>query len=115
MYVASIAALCEIGLAAVTTILNINFLAGPRPPIFAPRFAASLGLVGEAVIVSEALPARVPHPSRCTAPDTVTCYRDLILLIFLAFGRPHTVVQLTPQGLLTYKRASLRTEGTFTP
>ena len=39
--------------------------------------------------------------------DEVICYRNFILLIFLAFERGHTLVQLTPQDLLTYKRVSL--------
>jgi uncharacterized protein (TIGR00369 family) len=65
VYVAIIAALGEIGLKAVTTNLNINFLAKPEPrDLIAEVRLIRLGrrlAVGEVEIVADGLPDMVAH------------------------------------------------------
>jgi len=65
VYLAIIAALGEIGLQAVTTNLNINFLAKPKPrDLIAEVRLIRLGrrlAVGEVEIVSDGLPDLVAH------------------------------------------------------
>ena len=65
VYLAIIAALGEIGLQAVTTNLNINFLAKPSPrDLIAEAHLIRLGrrlAVGEVEIVSDGLPDLVAH------------------------------------------------------
>ena len=74
VYVAIIAALGEIGLQAVTTNLNINFLAKPKPrDLIAEVRLIRLGrrlAVGEVEIVSEGLPDMVAHATATYALTT---------------------------------------------
>ncbi len=74
VYVAIIAALGEIGLEAVTTNLNINFLAKPKPrDLIANVRLIRLGrrlAVGEVEIVSDGLPDMVAHATATYALST---------------------------------------------
>lgn len=74
VYVAIIAALGEIGLEAVTTNLNINFLAKPKPrDLIAEVRLIRLGrrlAVGEVEIVSDGRPEMVAHATATYALTT---------------------------------------------
>jgi uncharacterized protein (TIGR00369 family) len=74
VYVAIIAALGEIGLKAVTTNLNINFLAKPEPrDLIAEVRLIRLGrrlAVGEVEIFSDGLPDMVAHATATYALST---------------------------------------------